>query len=67
MNTTAVSETEALRLLNKPLTKREWLRGALPSIELTNGRAYERSAVEALRDKPPEMQNRMGGQTLHHR
>lgn len=47
----ACSEAEALRILNYSQRRAEELRRKLPSMELIRGRVYERSAVEALRNR----------------
>lgn len=47
----AVSEAEALRLLNWSPRRAEELRRALPSVSLIRGRVYERAAVEGLRTR----------------
>ena len=54
MNTTsappaAKTESESLRTLNLPTTKRQWLRSQLPSVEVGGGRIYEARAVDELR------------------
>ena len=47
----AVSEAEALRLLNWSTRRADELRQTLPCVSLIRGRVYERAAVEALRNR----------------
>ncbi len=47
----AVSEAEALRLLNWSTRRVDELRRTLPSVSLIRGRVYERAAVEDLRTR----------------
>jgi hypothetical protein len=51
--TPQITEAQALRLCNLPATAnwRSWLRNHAASQELTTGRIYSRSHVEALADK----------------
>ena len=44
----AISESGALRKLDLPDSRREWLRQNLPSIDLGGTRIYEASAVAQL-------------------
>lgn len=48
---TAISESESLRLLNLPTSRREWLRGQLPSVPMSNGYIYDKQAVTSLADR----------------
>ncbi len=54
----AITESGALRLLNWPSSRREQLRGRLPSIPSGTGRLYQKTAVEALRAKPDTIDTR---------
>ncbi len=51
--TPQITEAQALRLVNLPATAnwRQWLRDHAASQELTTGRIYSRSAIEALAAK----------------
>ncbi len=48
---TAISESEALRMLNLPTTRRAWLRQQLPSVPLSVGILYEKAAVSRLTEQ----------------
>jgi hypothetical protein len=48
MNPRAYTESEALRKLNWPGSRRGELREILPSVEFANGRIYEASAVDLI-------------------
>ena len=53
MDTPQITESQALRLCNLPATAswRSWLRNHAASQELTTGKIYSRSAIEALAEK----------------
>jgi hypothetical protein len=48
MSEHAYTESEALRKLNWPASRRGELRNLLPSIEVATGRIYERSKVDEI-------------------
>jgi hypothetical protein len=48
MSARAYTESEALRKLNWPGSRRGDLREILPSIEVASGRIYEAAQIEAL-------------------
>ena len=47
----AISESEALRLLNLPTSRRDWLRNQLPSVPMSNGNIYAKEEVTRLADR----------------
>jgi hypothetical protein len=53
MDTSQVTESQALRMVNLPSTPswRQWLRNHAASQEISTGRIYSRAAIEALAAK----------------
>lgn len=72
---TALSESEALRRLDLPTSRRAWLRQQLPAVPLSGMFVYEREAVERLKERldrvtranEPEHARVIEGSALHHR
>jgi hypothetical protein len=65
----AVSESQALRQLDLPTTRRDWLRHQLPSAPIGGQLVYSRAAVENLKHRMDTARDtrQVAGTSLHHR